>query len=145
MPYALVMGASGDIGQAVCEKLAGQGWSLYCHYNQQKEKVLNFVSDLQKRYPQQDFFMVSLDMLKETEVPSFLEHLFQVDGIVFASGFTFYRDESRSNGCVMASSFENTATFVTEFAGEIGKKWRWPCRIYRISLWTSRKQHGDRL
>ena len=75
MPYALVMGASGDIGQAVCEKLAGQGWSLYCHYNQQKEKVLNFVSDLQKRYPQQDFFMVSLDMLKETEVPSFLEQM----------------------------------------------------------------------
>ena len=71
MPYALVMGASGDIGQAVCEKLAGQGWSLYCHYNQQKEKVLNFVSDLQKRYPQQDFFMVSLDMLREAEIPNF--------------------------------------------------------------------------
>lgn len=82
MPYALVMGASGDIGQAVCEKLAGQGWSLYCHFNQQKEKVLNFVSDLQKRYPQQDFFMVSLDMLREAEIPNFLDQLFQVDGIV---------------------------------------------------------------
>lgn len=90
MPYALVMGASGDIGQAICEKLAQKGWSIYCHYNQQKEKVLNFVSDLQKRYPQQDFFMVSLDMLKEAEVPHFLTQLFQVDGIVFASGFTFY-------------------------------------------------------
>ena len=139
MPYALVMGASGDIGQAVCEKLAGQGWSLYCHYNHQKEKVLNFVSDLQKRYPQQDFFMVSLDMLKETEVPSFLEQLFQVDGIVFASGFTFYELLPG----FMASSFEDTATFITEFAGEIGKKWKWARRIYRIGLWTSWKQHGD--
>ncbi|WP_407856732.1 elongation factor P 5-aminopentanone reductase [Enterococcus hailinensis] len=90
MPYALVLGASGDIGQAICEKLADQGWSLYCHYNQQKQKVLNFVSDLQERYPQQDFFMVSLDMLKEATIPSFLDQLFQVDGIVFASGFTFY-------------------------------------------------------
>ena len=126
MPYALVMGASGDIGQAVCEKLAGQGWSLYCHYNQQKEKVLNFVSDLQKRYPLissgWDCFCLRLYFLRVAS-----------------------RDESRSNGCVMASSFENTATFVTEFAGEIGKKWKWPCRIYRISLWTSWKQHGDRL
>ncbi|MGO2892957.1 MAG: elongation factor P 5-aminopentanone reductase [Enterococcus devriesei] len=90
MPYALVMGASGDIGQAICEKFAGEGWSLYCHYNQQKAKVLSFVSDLQKRYPQQDFFMVSLDMLREAEIPHFLDQLFQVDGIVFASGFTFY-------------------------------------------------------
>lgn len=48
-------GASGDIGEAVCRRLAADGWSLYCHYYQHEEKVLNFVSDLQEAYPHQDF------------------------------------------------------------------------------------------
>ncbi|WP_159721506.1 elongation factor P 5-aminopentanone reductase [Enterococcus sp. CSURQ0835] len=90
MPCALVMGASGDIGEAICYELAEAGWSLYCHYHRQQEKVLSLVSDLQKRYPQQDFFMVSLNMLDESAIPHFLTQLFQVDGVVFASGFTFY-------------------------------------------------------
>ena len=90
MPYGLVMGASGDIGQAICYALAEEGWSLYCHYHHNQKKVLNFVSDLQQRYPQQDFFMVSLDMLEESAISEFVGQLFQVDGVIFASGFTVY-------------------------------------------------------
>ncbi|MGM0214142.1 elongation factor P 5-aminopentanone reductase [Enterococcus sp. AZ109] len=90
MPYGLVMGASGDIGQAICYALAADGWSLYCHYHHHQEKVLNLVSDLQQRYPQQDFFVVSLNMLEESAISGFLNQLFPVDGIIFASGFTAY-------------------------------------------------------
>ncbi|MEE1525370.1 MAG: 3-oxoacyl-ACP reductase, partial [Lacticaseibacillus paracasei] len=32
MRSALIIGASGDIGQAVAAKLAAAGWSLYLHY-----------------------------------------------------------------------------------------------------------------
>ena len=90
MKSALVMGASGDIGEAICRALAQDGWSLYCHYYRNEEKVLKFVSDLKETYPQQDFFMVCLDMLETPDIPSFLADLFQVDGIVFAAGFTKY-------------------------------------------------------
>ncbi|GCF94194.1 3-oxoacyl-ACP reductase [Enterococcus florum] len=90
MPYGLVMGASGDIGEAICRRLAANGWSLYCHYYQNEEKVLNFVSDLRSHYPQQDFFVVSLDMLKESEITGFLTQLFQVDAVIFSAGHTVY-------------------------------------------------------
>lgn len=91
MTTALIMGASGDIGMSICEELASAGWSLYLHYYQQAEKVINFASDLQERYPQQDFFVVSLNMLAENDLAAFFKNLFQVDGIVFAAGFTYYQ------------------------------------------------------
>lgn len=90
MPYGLVMGASGDIGQAICYAMAADGWSLYCHYHHNQEKVLSLVSDLRQRYPQQDFFVVSLNMLEESAISDFVNQLFQVDGVIFASGFTVY-------------------------------------------------------
>lgn len=90
MKMALVMGASGDIGEAVCRRLAQAGWSLYCHCYSNERKVLKFVSELSESYPHQDFFMVCLDMLNYREIPAFLADLFQVDGVVFAAGFTKY-------------------------------------------------------
>lgn len=90
MDYALVMGASGDIGEAICHRLAAEGWSLYCHYHTNQKKVLKIVSELRQNYPQQDFFMVSLDMLDTAPTPEFFKSLFKVDCIVFASGFTKY-------------------------------------------------------
>lgn len=90
MKTALVMGGSGDIGMAVCRLLAEKGWSIYCHCYTNEKKVLSFILEMREAYPQQDFFMVSYDMLSEKDFPAFLHQLLPIDGIVFASGFTKY-------------------------------------------------------
>ena len=90
MRNALIMGASGDIGTAIAERFAQEGYSLTLHYHKNQEKVLNLLKKLQAKYPKQDFFMVYLDMLNESQFDAFLEQLFSIDIVVFASGFTYY-------------------------------------------------------
>lgn len=91
MKFALVMGASGGIGQAIAWELAQDGWSLYLHYNNGKNRVEQQIKKLQEQFPKQDFFSVQMDMKKEEIVSKLTESLFQVDAVVFASGFTEYQ------------------------------------------------------
>lgn len=91
MKFALIMGASGDIGTGIAQELAGKGWSLYLHYHSNSKSVANQLQDYQERYPKQDFYAVPLDMTKEEEIPLFIKSLYQLDAVVFASGFTTYQ------------------------------------------------------
>lgn len=90
MKSALIMGSSGAIGTACAEELAAKGYSLYLHYNANRQKVLSLHESLQKRYPQQEFFVVSLDMRDASAVPDFCAQLFGVDAVVFAQGSSWY-------------------------------------------------------
>ena len=53
--YCVVLGASGGIGKAICRSLAASGWSLYLHYNVNKEEVEDLQSELMEAYPQSEF------------------------------------------------------------------------------------------
>lgn len=92
MRHALVMGATGSIGAAICEELAQKGFSLYLHYGENKEKAKNLQKSLEIRYPKQDFFVVSLkmDKLLENDLEIFVKNLFSLDTIVFAQGRSWY-------------------------------------------------------
>ena len=46
--FALVTGASGDIGQAVCEKLAKMGMNLIIHYNRSHERAQSVLRNIEK-------------------------------------------------------------------------------------------------
>jgi len=89
--FALIMGASGDIGKGIAQELAEKGWSLYLHYHSNAESVTGQLRDYQERYRTQDFYAVSLDMTKEEDIPFFLKSVYQVDVVIFASGFTTYQ------------------------------------------------------
>ena len=91
MPYALVLGASGDIGEACVKRLAAEGWSIYCHFNKNQKKTSDLVEKLTEKYPKQDFFMIQLDMSGKKVPITFFEQLFQVDTVIFASGDTVYK------------------------------------------------------
>ena len=53
--YCVVLGASGGIGKAICRSLAASGWSLYLHYNENKEHVMELQAELSEQYPQLEF------------------------------------------------------------------------------------------
>ncbi|MGX6972956.1 elongation factor P 5-aminopentanone reductase [Vagococcus lutrae] len=91
MKYALILGASGDIGMATARELASAGWSLYCHYHRHEEVVKTLVQELCENYPEQLFSAVSLDMTQSTVPLAFYEEIGPVDAVIFANGKTVYK------------------------------------------------------
>lgn len=91
MKFALIMGASGDIGKEIAQELAEKGWSLYLHAHSNPKSVDNQLRSFQVLYPKQDFYALTLDMTKEEDIPLFLRSIYQLDAVIFASGFTTYQ------------------------------------------------------
>lgn len=73
MKFALVMGASGDIGKAIAADLASDGWSLYLHGFKDQLSLDEQLESYQNQFPKQDFFKLTLDMTDEKGVATFLE------------------------------------------------------------------------
>src|SRR5699024_2591122 len=88
MKTALILGASGAIGASISFKLAEEGWSLYLQGFTQFEKVKQMAEEFSEKYPKQDFFALSFDLVDESKLAAFTDSLFSVDAVVFAQGYT---------------------------------------------------------
>ncbi|RKQ37540.1 elongation factor P 5-aminopentanone reductase [Oceanobacillus halophilus] len=80
----LIIGASGDIGQAIVKRLSKEGYQIILHYNNNSKAI----SDLRNEISDKGILSVlQADLSKDTELDDFIKQfVFQVDGIIFAGG-----------------------------------------------------------
>lgn len=88
--WALIVGASGDIGQQTAYDLAADGWSLYLHFFSKESRIEELCADLQEKYPHQEFISIQADMTDSAAVDQIVNNVFSLNAIVFAQGTTYY-------------------------------------------------------
>lgn len=91
MRRAIVFGATGGIGQAICTELAQSGWSLYLHCHTKWQEACQLSQKLMQQYPEQDFIPIRLSFLAEnSDLSKFVQDLLPLNAAVFAQGITDY-------------------------------------------------------
>jgi 3-oxoacyl-[acyl-carrier protein] reductase len=84
--YAVILGSSGGIGEAVSRKLAADGWSLYLHYNRNDERASKLKKILSEKHPDCDFKIVRADFSDINSAKKLAEQVGHVKAIVVALG-----------------------------------------------------------
>lgn len=88
--FALVLGASGEIGRTICRSLAEDGWSLYLHYTQNEEATKALYKSLSFDFPAQEFMIVQADFTDHMAADELALQIFSLQALVFASGQAHY-------------------------------------------------------
>ncbi|MDW0109166.1 elongation factor P 5-aminopentanone reductase [Sporosarcina aquimarina] len=83
---ALVLGASGGIGEAICTKLASEGWSLYMHYNHGEKKVKMLQDKLIKKYPESMFKCMHCNFEELGAAETLADQIKGIQAIIVANG-----------------------------------------------------------
>ncbi|WP_099158162.1 elongation factor P 5-aminopentanone reductase [Virgibacillus ndiopensis] len=84
----LIIGASGDIGVAIAERLAREGYQLLLHFHINKEAI----DCLRNKVAEESILMeIQADLRHDQGIEAFLKKVvFPVDSIIFASGNAHY-------------------------------------------------------
>lgn len=82
--FAVIMGASGEIGESIANELASSGWSLYLHWN--STPVAALASRLEESYPLQEFIAVHADFAQDDGAEELASNIYDASCVVVASG-----------------------------------------------------------
>ena len=82
--FAVILGASGEIGESVSRQLARSGWSLYLHWN--TKPVTELAKQLAVEFPAQEFIEVQADFSKTDGAQKLAANIYDASCIVIASG-----------------------------------------------------------
>ncbi|KMY29607.1 3-ketoacyl-ACP synthase [Lysinibacillus xylanilyticus] len=88
--FALVLGASGEIGRTICRSLAEDGWSIYIHFSKNEKAAQALYCSLSESFPAQEFMLVQGDFSKASGAQLLASQIFNVQAIVFANGQAHY-------------------------------------------------------
>ncbi|MFK2825056.1 SDR family oxidoreductase [Bacillus sp. B190/17] len=86
--YALVIGASGGIGEEISKKLAREGWNLYLQYYKGKEKIERLQKELE--LIGSEVIIIQADLTLTAGAAFLTSQLFAVDSVIFAGGTAHY-------------------------------------------------------
>jgi 3-oxoacyl-[acyl-carrier protein] reductase len=122
--FALVVGASGEIGHAISYKLAEAGWSLYLHFASNEELVKSLLAKLEASYPEQDFLLVQADMRSSESVESLVSSIFSLQTIIFAQGHSLYKGLEETTLVEIRDLFQVHVEHPIYLAGKLTPKLR---------------------
>lgn len=82
--FAVVLGASGEIGERISRELAASGWSLYLHWYTHPSAEL--AEQLADAFPAQEFIPVRADFSKSDGAKHLAAQVYDASCVVIASG-----------------------------------------------------------
>ncbi|AXH98760.1 SDR family NAD(P)-dependent oxidoreductase [Sporosarcina sp. PTS2304] len=144
--FALVLGASGGIGEVISNQLAEAGWSLYLHYHSNSQQVTNLQKELAAKYPQQEFRIAQADFRMEHAADELALNVQSVEAIVVANGQAVVKLLSETTAIEMAELWQvhmqNPARLIALLSAKLRK-----CPVSYIlfigSIWGSAGAAGE--